>query len=319
MKVVVTASGGGHTGNAVALAQYLYRDVDILFIIPKGDEWTRSKVEKYGGVVEVSKPRGPSDGIDKLIYGIPYALKECLDKIPSESSVFVSSGSNHSVAPAIVAKFKGLRIYNIESSARFIMPSLTSRWLSPISDVTVLQWEEQKCFNPRGKVYGPFYEMPEYEIRDDGYILVTGGTYGHKLLFDTISEMDIDNIVMQTGRIDPRPYIKKHPEWEVFQFRPDFNKYVAHASVVISHFGKTVIDAALTYGKPTVIVPNPYIRIGATVADSRILARKINAVLVSSISENSLLGAIDKAMSRRPPRYPNGAKLLAEEIIDFVI
>jgi UDP-N-acetylglucosamine:LPS N-acetylglucosamine transferase len=318
MKVVVTASGGGHTGNAVALAQYLYRDVDILFIIPKGDEWTRMKVEKYGSVVEIPKPRKPNEGIDRLVYGIPRALFDCVDKISSESKIFVSSGSNHSVAPAIIARFKGLKVYNLESTVRFVKPSLTGRWLNPISHVTVLQWEEQKSIHPMGKVYGPFYEMPEYDVRDDGYILVSGGTYGHKLLFDTVSEMGLDNIVMQTGRIDPTPYLDKHPDWVVFKFRPDFNKFVAHASIVISHLGKTVIDAALTYGKPVIIVPNPLWKLGATIEDSKILAKKINAVLVSKISEETLFDALDEIRSKRPPAYPNGAKLLADELIKIV-
>ena len=42
----------------------------------------------------------------------------------------------------------------------------------------------------------PIYELPEYEPWDEGYILVTGGTYGHKALFDAISELNIENVVL---------------------------------------------------------------------------------------------------------------------------
>ena len=52
VRVVITASGGGHTGYDVALAQRLHGRADLLFIIPRSDKWTRSKVEQYGEVVE---------------------------------------------------------------------------------------------------------------------------------------------------------------------------------------------------------------------------------------------------------------------------
>ncbi len=57
-RILIAASGGGHTGYAVALAQRLVEaGIEPDFAIPVGDEWTRSKVERYGGVVaETSSP-----------------------------------------------------------------------------------------------------------------------------------------------------------------------------------------------------------------------------------------------------------------------
>jgi len=153
-------SGGGHTGYAVALAQRLHGRADILFIIPRNDKWSRSKVERYGEVVEVSKPRGPRDSLGKLLLRMPRALLESIGRVRGDYDVFVSSGSNHSVPPAIIARLKGLRVYNVESSVRFTRPSLSARWLRPFSHVTVLQWEEQLKLHPNGAVYGPLYECP---------------------------------------------------------------------------------------------------------------------------------------------------------------
>jgi len=316
VRVIVTASGGGHTGYAVALAQRLYGKAELLFVVPRGDVWSKSKVERYGRVVEVSKARGPRDSFARLVLRLPRAFFESIDSVPSDYDVFVSTGSNHSVPPAIVARIKGLRVYNIESSVRFIRPSSSARWLRPFSHVTVLQWEEQKKIHPSGVVYGPLYEMPEHEPYDGGYILVTGGTYGHKLLFDTVSELELDRVVLQTGRVDPEPYKKRHPEWTVFRFDPDFGKWLAGASIVVSHLGKTLIDAALTYRKPVVIVPNPEWRLTAGWEDAKILARKLNAILVDEITPRSLLEAIEEARKRRPPIYPDGAEKLAKEILE---
>jgi len=317
VRVIITASGGGHTGYAVALAQRLHGRADTLFIIPRNDKWTKSKVERYGEVVEVSKPRGPRDSLGKLLLRMPRALLESIGRVRGDYDVFVSSGSNHSVPPAIIARLKGLRVYNVESSVRFTRPSLSARWLRPFSHVTVLQWEEQSRIHPKGVVYGPLYEYPEYEPVDKGYILVTGGTYGHKLLFDAVSELELENVVLQTGRVDPEPYRRKHPEWTVFRFDPDFGKWLAGASVVVSHLGKTVIDAALTYRKPVVIVPNPEWRLTAGWEDARILARKLNAVLVEDITPKNLLEAIEEAKKRRLPSYPDGAEKLAREILEL--
>ncbi|OYT56924.1 MAG: polysaccharide biosynthesis protein [Desulfurococcales archaeon ex4484_217_2] len=317
MKLVISASGGGHTGYAVALAQHLQKFSEILFIVPKNDIWSKAKVEKYGRVAYSIKPRGPRDPLLKSFPKLIYEFYEGLKIIPRDFDVFISTGSNHSVPLAYAAKLKGLKIINIESSVRFTKPSLSVRVIKPIADITVLQWPEQKKIIPEGIVVGPLFELPKYKSEDRGYILVTGGTYGHKLLFDALAQTSIRNIVLQTGKINPEKYKKIHPEWTVFDFDPNFQKWIAGASVVVSHLGKTAVDAALTYGKPVVIVPNPEWTYTAGLKDAEILARKLNALIVHDISSENIENAIEKALSRKPPKYANGAKKLVELIIDL--
>ncbi len=110
---------------------------------------TESKVSRYGRVIEVSKPRGPRDSAAKLLARMPGAFIESLRKIKGLYDVLVSTGSNHSVPPAIIAWMKGLKVYNIESSVRFTRPGLSAKWLRPFSHVTVLQWEEQLKIHPK--------------------------------------------------------------------------------------------------------------------------------------------------------------------------
>jgi len=317
-KIIITASGGGHTGYAVALAQRLKGKAEMTFIVPEGDFWSKSKVEKYGKIVYVRKSRGPKDPLAKAIPGLIKAGIQSLKKIEDSYDVFVSTGSNHSVPPAITAKVRGLKIINIESSVRFTKASLSVRALKYISDLTVLQWPEQKSILPEGVVVGPLFEKPLYSCENKGYILVTGGTYGHKPLFDVINNLDLDNVVLQTGRINPEIYRKKHPEWTVFDFDPEFQKWIAGANIVISHLGKTVIDAALTYKKPTIIVPNPEWTLTAGWPDGEILAKKLNAFLVSKITPENILKAIEEVKNRRPPLFPDGAKRLAKIILSKI-
>jgi len=185
--------------------------------------------------------------------------------------------------------------------------------LQPFSRITALQWEEQKKLL-NGVVVGPLLPKPEVEPWNGGYILVTGGTYGHKLLFDTLKESDLTDVVMQTGRVDPSPYARKHPEWKFVTLSEKFHELLAGAKVVVTHFGATVIET-LVYKKPVVLVPNPEWTRTAGIEDAKHLAAKVNAVLVSEISLDSLLSAIKEAKKRKVPAFPNGALNLANLIM----
>jgi UDP-N-acetylglucosamine:LPS N-acetylglucosamine transferase len=144
--------------------------------------------------------------------------------------------------------------------------------------------------------------------------LVTGGTYGHRLLFNTLAESDLHNIVLQTGPVDPTPYIKKHPEWKVFTVTERFHELLAGAELVVTQFGVTVLEAVVNK-KPVVLVQNLEWTRGATPKDAAYLAKKINGVLVSKIKLEILLDAIDEAKKKKVPTLPNGAENLARIII----
>ena len=316
MRVLITASGGGHTGYAVGLAQYLENNAEMMFIVPARDKWTISKIEKYGEYIEILKGRGPRDPLYVFIPRLIRSFWQSLSKVKGDFDVLVSTGSNHSIPPAVIGKIKGVRLINIESCVRFTKASKSARILSMFSDMTALQWEEQLQLFGDGQVVGPMYEKPSYEIQDRGYILVTGGTWGFKDLYDAISLTEFDNVVMQTGRVDPEPYKSVHPDWTVFDFDPDLGKWIAGAKVVISHLGKTVIDASLTYRKPVVIAVNPEWTRTAGQDDARMLAEKTNSLLIDSLTKESIDEAISEAYKRTPPTYKNGAENLARIILE---
>ena len=319
-RVLIIASGGGHTGYGVALAQRLVeKGVDVEFIIPRGDRWTRSKVERYGRVAaETTKFMGPRTPLWKGLLKAPAAVLEASRSISSDYDVVVSTGSNHSIAAALAARLKGIPVISIESSVRFTAPSRAARILRRFARITALQWPEQKKLIPEGVVVGPLYEKPEHKPYDGGYILVTTGTYGYKKLFDALLRIDEEHVVLQTGRVDPRRYKEARPEWTVFDYDPDLGRWIAGARVVVTHLGKTAIDAALTYGKPVVIAPNPEWTLhGAGLRDAEKLAEKLNAVLLppDKLTPDKLLEAIREAEKRKPPRHPDGAGRLAEIIV----
>ena len=315
-RVLILAGGGGHTGIAYALAQALHEKVSLSFLVPEGDVLSERRLSKFGKVQLLIKPRGPKTPAPIFAVRLAKALLDSGRVDFHEFDVVVSTGSNFCVAPALLAWMKGVQVVNIESLIRFTKPSKTARVLQPFSALTVLHWEEQGRLL-KGVVVGPTLCKPEIKSWEGGYILVSGGTYGHRLLFDALSESKLNNVVLQTGRVDPTPYIKKHPEWKVVTFTEQFHRLLAGAELVVAHFGGTVLDAVI-YKKPVVLVLNPEWTRTVGIEDAKYLAKKANAVLVSEINLENLLEAINEARKRRVPTLPDGAENLANMIIELL-
>ena len=94
-------------------------------------------------------------------------------------------------------------------------------------------------------------------------VLVTGGTFGHKLLFQTLNALKLENIVLQTGLVTSKSFAEKHPKWKIINYSNKFEEILAGAEVVVTHFGATMIESTLIHGKPTVVAYNPEVTKGA--------------------------------------------------------
>jgi len=313
-EILILAGGGGHTGYAYALAQALHSKVSLSFLVPDGDTLSEKRMSRFGRVDLLIKPRGPRTPAHKFAVRLAEAFARSVGKVPRRMAALVSSGSNFCIPPAFTAWLKGIPIINIESSVRFTRASKTARILQPLSTVTALQWEEQEKLLEGGIVVGPLLPKPEVQSRNGGYILVTGGTLGHRQLFDVISKSNLENVVLQTGPVDPKPYEDKHPEWRVIKYSAQFHELVAGAEVVVTHFGSTILEA-LVYRKPTVVVPNPEWTRTAGVEDAEYLVKKVNATLVPEPSLPNILRAMQEARVRELPVFPSGAQKLADLIL----
>jgi len=313
-KVLILAGGGGHTGHAYALAQALSeRGVSLFFFVPEGDSLSAKRLRKFGKVDFLVKSREPKTPTLEFAHRLIKSFANSIVKISGEFDVAISMGSNFSIPPALVAWIKGVPLISVESVIRFTRASMTTRLLNPFSSINALQWEEQKRLL-KGVVVGPILPKPETKPWNGGYILVTGGTFGHKLLFDTLAKSSLQNVILQIGRNDPKPYTEKHPEWKIITQTEKFYELIAGAEVVVTHFGFTLLDA-LAYGKPSVVVVNPEWTRTVGFEDAKCLAKKTNAVLVSKITTESLLDAIEKARNRKVPTYRSGAERLSDIIL----
>jgi len=314
-RILILAGGGGHTGFGYALAQRLEDKASVTFLIPEGDTLSRKRLSMFGKVEYIPKPRGAKTPTGEFTYNLARAFAASMKKVTRDFDAVVSTGSNFCIPPALVAFLKGIPIVNIESEARFIGASKTARILQSFSAITALQWSEQKKFL-KGTVVGPLFPKQEIEPWKGGYILVTGGTLGHKHLFDILNESDLKNVVLQTGEIDPEPYRKRHPEWKVMRFSLKFHELIAGAEVIVTHQGSTPLEAVV-YKKPSLIVPNPELKRTFPKRDSEIFAKKVGATILSDVTLERLIEAITKTKKRKVPVLRDGAKVLADMILNL--
>lgn len=313
-KALILAGGGGHTGHAYALAQALSgKGVSLFFLVPKGDILSAKRLSKFGKVDFLVKPRDPKTPTLEFAQRLIKSFLHSIVKMSGKFDVVISTGSNFGIFPALIAWIRGIPIISVESVIRFTKASMTTRLLHPISSITALQWEEQRKLL-EGVVVGPILPKPEIKPWNGGYTLVTVGTYGHKLLVDTLAQSNLQNVVLQIGKIDPRPYAEKHPEWKIITQTERFHELIAGAEVVVTHFGFTMLET-VTYRKPSVVVVNPEWTRTVGFADAKCLAKKTNAVLISKITTESLLDAIEDAKTRKVPTFPSGAEYLSDIIL----
>jgi UDP-N-acetylglucosamine:LPS N-acetylglucosamine transferase len=69
-------------------------------------------------------------------------------------AIVVSTGAGVALPFFLVARLLGIKTVYIEAYERIESPSLTGRLCYPLSNLFILQWDEQRRFYPRGEVVG---------------------------------------------------------------------------------------------------------------------------------------------------------------------
>ena len=317
--MLLIAGYGGHAGYTYSIASELVKQgfSENIILIAEEYGFLSDKFRGLGEAYSQVLPRKPGEplyrGLNRWIKAFQQSL--ALIKKYNFKTVF-ASGSNFSIPPCIVTRFlQGSKLYTLEAIEHFTKPSRAVKILEKMNAKVFLHWNEQLEMFPRGIVTGPVYEPPIYQPRDYGYILVTTGTLGYRELYSALEYLKLENIVLQTGDIDPDYYIKKNPTWIVFKYTSDIHKWIAGAGLVITHQGVTAATASLAYNKPTIIVWNPRVRLGATREDVEKYAEKLGAVFLREVNVNNLKKSIDN-ISKPSRTYPSGAERIAKILLE---
>ena len=314
-QVLILAGGGGHTGYAEILAQEFQGKADLSFLAPDDEPISVERLTPYGAVDTLTKPRHPTTPFLSFLVRFLKAFIQSLSKIKSSYDTVVCTGSNFCIPPALVAWMTGIPVVVLESRVKFKKPSRTVWILRYFAKIVALQWEEQLEFID-GTVFGPVLPKRKVDPWNEGYVLVSGGTYGYEQLFDAVSETNIKNVVLQTGKVDGEIYQNTHPDWKVITYTNKFHELIAGAEVVVSPPGGTPVEA-VTYGKPCVVAVYPGWAKAADKEETRMFAEKVNAVFLTQITPDSISKAIEEARTRKVPVFTNGAKALVDEILSL--
>jgi len=146
MKVMLVCSGGGH------LAQ-LYR------LRPWWQQYERIWVT-FSGVQAESLLRGETvvPAFEPTTRNIPNALRNfrlAISLIRAERpDVIVSDGAGVAVPFFLVARACGVRTVYLEVYDRISRPTLTGKLCYPLTELFLVQWQEQVAQYSRGQVIG---------------------------------------------------------------------------------------------------------------------------------------------------------------------
>ena len=71
--------------------------------------------------------------------------------------IIVSTGAAVAIPFFYLGKLFGAKVVYIEVYDRIDKPTITGKLVYPISDLFILQWEEQRKFYPKGKLLGGLF------------------------------------------------------------------------------------------------------------------------------------------------------------------
>lgn len=149
MKICLVGSSGGHLTHLMLLKEW-WKDQDRF--------WVTFEKEDSKSILEEEKKYWcyfPTNrNIKNLIKNTFLAIKILIKEKPD---LIVSSGAAPAIPFFYLGRLLGAKTIYIEVYDRIDKPTLTGKLVYPISNLFILQWEEQKKFYPKGKVLGGLF------------------------------------------------------------------------------------------------------------------------------------------------------------------
>ncbi len=153
MKIAVFVSGGGHLDEALSVLK-AFQGQDLILVTYEQKSLNHFQHPDFRKTyfLRLFSSWGP------LLYLSLFChLFECFQIFMKEKpDVIFSTGSEIAVVPFYSGKilFRMKTVF-LETVTRFQMPSKTARWVYPVSDLFLVQWEELlKYFGPKAKCAG---------------------------------------------------------------------------------------------------------------------------------------------------------------------
>ncbi|MDO4743425.1 MAG: undecaprenyldiphospho-muramoylpentapeptide beta-N-acetylglucosaminyltransferase [bacterium] len=295
MHVLFTGGGtAGHINPALSVADYLKNqlpEIKISYIgtadklesklVPeKGYDFYTIDVAGFQRKISLKNIKRNISALAKVITASGKA-KKLLKKLKPD--VVVGTGG-YVCGPVLREAAKlGIKTVVHESNA---IPGVTVKMLAPIVDRVLLSTEDAKKYlkcknepvitgNPvRLEITNADKAAARKKLGLDSRPLVLsfGGSLGARLINEAVSQLILDNradyyIFHATGKSGYRTMLdllqqKGYTEKEnikLFEYIADMGDYLAAADLVISRAGAITVSELQAAGKPSVLIPSPYV------------------------------------------------------------
>ena len=145
-KICLVCNSGGHLLQLYRLKEWWMSYECFWVSFKKPDAVSLLKYEKVCWIYH-STARSVGNSLLNAFLAFRILLKE-------QPGIIVSNGAGVAVPFFYVGKLLGCKLIYVEVYDRIDSPTLTGKLVYPITDVFVLQWEEQRRFYPKGVILG---------------------------------------------------------------------------------------------------------------------------------------------------------------------
>lgn len=299
MKICLACGPGGHLTEMQSL-ESVYRGYKHYFVTHKRtDSESLAKKEKTYFV------RAPYRRPHNVIINLAQSLRIFLREKPD---IILTTGAGIALSTCLIAWLFNKPIIHIECSAQVHKPSLFGVIISPITDLTVVQWRPLLDQYKEARYACLIFDLSDKEssAHEEDLVFVTVGTTPEcfsRLLqkVDELAEHEIpERVVMQTGYTKYEP---KHCEWFQFLGIDEYKKAIQKSKIVITHGGVGCISNSLRSGKRTIVVPRLK-RFGEHANDHQLqIAKELESEgLVSVVYDINDLGrTLNEVRNSNPP------------------
>lgn len=293
---ILFAGGGtaGHVNPALAIANYITEkeDCEIAFVgTPEGIE--AELIPRLGFDISLIKIHGFERRINaqnfKNVFELPKSISDSKKIIKKFNPDIVIGTGGYVAGPVLYAAAK-MNIPTLVHEAN-AYPGVTIKILAKYVDTVALgaKAAEQYIKNPKNVIFtgnpvrpsilstGEFDARRTLKLDDRPFIVIFGGSMGardfNKTVVDWISEVadsEKFQIMMGTGKFNQYDAVmerfksnncdlKKYPSINVSEYIYDMDVVMSAADLVIARAGASTLAELTALGKPSILVPSPYV------------------------------------------------------------
>jgi len=155
-KLLILLGMGGHTSQILKLVDSLGPKYKYDYIIGDDDQTSSKKIKFKGKIYKMFNPRKMNDNSLFIVFlkMFPAIIDAFRILLKSKPKVVISAGPSMTIPLFWAAKIMGIKTIFVESWVRVHHGSETGKFVYPISNLFLIQWETMKKVYPKSIYVG---------------------------------------------------------------------------------------------------------------------------------------------------------------------